>query len=352
MDQFKGNSPAGIDFSSWDTARGGIGQVLADVLQDSQELDRKIQQSQVELEKLTRRNSSVTANLQQIQGHIESIPAADIRLAYDTAIDAAQRLFIMRGELAKLQTEKASLQRYRSLLEGVNQILASGLSTEPGSAGSFATIEMVIQAQEAERQRLSKQMHDGPAQAMSNFILQAEIATRLFDLDQQKAREELQVLKTSAMSTFQQVRDFIFQLRPMMLDDLGLVPTVRRYIETLQAQSATDIEVSVSGNERRLEPYLEVVVFRSLQELLTNALTHSQASEVRVALDLPEHEVRVGVEDNGRGFDLNAEPLEQHVGLKLIKERTEMIGGRFELDSAAGQGTRVGFQIPLVHIQS
>ena len=85
-------------------------------------------------------------------------------------------------------------------------------------------IVRVVEAQEAERQRLSRQIHDGPAQALSNFILQTEIAMRLFDIDTERARAELQSLKTSATSTFQKVRDFIFDLRPMMLDDLGLVP--------------------------------------------------------------------------------------------------------------------------------
>ena len=87
---------------------------------------------------------------------------------------------------------------------------------------------MIVTAQAAERQRLSRQMHDGPAQALSNFILQTEIAMRLLDVDPAQAREELGNLKTSAMGTFQKVLNFIFELRTMMLDDLGLITTLRR----------------------------------------------------------------------------------------------------------------------------
>ena len=87
-------------------------------------------------------------------------------------------------------------------------------------------------------------MHDGPAQALSNFILQTEIAMRLFDIDQEKARQELITLKNSATSAFQQVRDFVFELRPMMLDDLGLVPTLKRYVEAFKEQTNTSVRLT------------------------------------------------------------------------------------------------------------
>jgi two-component system sensor histidine kinase DegS len=314
------------------------------------ELERKIQQSRVEVDKLVKRNAAVTASLQRVQEQIDSTPSAEVKSAYDAALEALQRLMVMRGQMERLQDQQVGLVKYQNLLEGINQTLGMGMSNEPGSAGSFATVEMMIRAQEAERQRLSRQMHDGPAQALSNFILQSEIATRLFDVDQERARDELQVLKTSAATTFQQVRDYIFQLRPMMLDDLGLVPTVKRYVDAVKNQTGLDIEVTVTGTERRLESYLEVVIFRSVQELLTNALTHSQATEIQVQLDLVETEVRTSIEDNGKGFDPKMLDSESHMGLRLIRERTEMLGGYFEIDSVQGQGTRVLFRVPIARM--
>jgi two-component system sensor histidine kinase DegS len=205
---------------------------------------------------------------------------------------------------------------------------------------------MLVNAQETERQRLSRQIHDGPAQALSNFILQTEIAMRLMDVDTAQAREELNNLKTSAMGTFQKVRNFIFELRPMMLDDLGLVPTVRRYCDAFKEQAGLDINLTVTGNERRLEPYLEVMMFRAIQELLGNAARHSQATLVKVLVDLGEDRVRVSVDDNGRGFDPDSIQQSNSLGLKLIRERAEMLGGSFEVDSNPGKGTRVSFAVP------
>ena len=189
-------------------------------------------------------------------------------------------------------------------------------------------------------------MHDGPAQALSNFILQTEIAMRLFDMNQDQAREELGVLKQSATATFQKVRDFIFELRPMMLDDLGLVPTLKRYVEAFKEQNNVDIRLAVSGVERRLESYIEVMIFRAIQELIGNAVRHSQANKINVSIDISDTNVKVGVEDNGKGFDVDTILEGSGTGVKVIKERAEMLGGHLDVESMIGQGSKIFFQIP------
>jgi len=176
--------------------------------------------------------------------------------------------------------------------------------------------------------------------------LQAEIATRLLSVDVEQARDELNSLKASAMRTFQQVRNFIFELRPMMLDDLGLIPTIRRYSETYKEQSGLDMNLLISGTERRLEPYLEVMVFRAMQELLGNASRHSHASEVKVYVDVGDNLIKVSVDDNGKGFDIDTIDEGNSLGLKLIRDRVEMLGGSFDVDSSAGKGSRVVFSVP------
>jgi two-component system sensor histidine kinase DegS len=311
------------------------------------EITLMIEQSQGELSKLSQRNAAITTHLQQVQNQLDKMPPQEIRNAYDSALDAQQRLFVMRGQLEKLQSEKAHLERFKTTVEQARGSFAGASSTSGGGSKSpLASVEMMVNAQESERQRLSRQMHDGPAQALSNFILQTEIAMRLMDVDAAQARDELTNLKTSAMGTFQKVRNFIFELRPMMLDDLGLVPTVRRYSEAFKEQTGLDISVMITGNERRLEPYLEVMLFRAIQELLGNAARHSQASLVKVMLDLGEDRVRVSVDDNGKGFDPESIQQSNSLGLKLIRERAEMLGGNFEIDSTLGTGTRISFAVP------
>ena len=225
------------------------------------EINTTIDQSQSEFNRLTQKKANVTAQLQQIQTDPENVSRNSIRDVFTTAMDAQQRLLVMRAQLEKLQEQSAGLEKYQKLLETIINAIGSGNYLGSGKSkdnGSLSTLEMLVNTQEAERQRLSRQMHDGPAQALSTFIVQTEIASRMFDIDQVKAREELNSLKMAAMSTFQKVRNFIFELRPMMLDDLGLVPTVKRYSDTFKEQTGIESTLAITGSERRLQPYLEV----------------------------------------------------------------------------------------------
>ena len=335
--------------SPWDQFSSEIAAELEQSQRALKEITMMLEQSQIEMNKLGQRSNAATVHLQQIQAQMESTPRSDIRSAYDQTLDAQQRLFMMRGQLDKLQSDQTFMQRYVTMLTRTRDLMGGA---EPARAakgaggGSSATLEMLVNAQEAERQRLSRQMHDGPAQALSNFILQTEIAMRLFDIDQSRAKAELNNLKQAAMSTFQKVRNYIFELRPMMLDDLGLVPTMKRYVESFKEQAGIETQLNVSGTERRMEPYLEVFTFRTLQELLTNAGKHSQATQVKVQVLIEENSVRIHVEDNGKGFDPGTIDKSGGLGIQVIKERVDMLGGTINFDSVVGQGTRVTMQLP------
>ncbi len=312
------------------------------------EVTMLIEQSQGELGKLTQRNAAITAHLQQVQKQAQVSPD-ELKMAYDSALDAQQRLFVMRGQLDKLQSDRLHLDKYKIILErsGSTIVQGDGSEVEHAVKGPSAEVENIVKAQEAERQRLSRQMHDGPAQALSNFILQTEIAMRLLDADPSQVRNELTSLKSAAMNTFQKVRNYIFELRPMMLDDLGLVPTIRKYVDAFKEQSGIEVEVTITGVERRLDSYMEVMIFRAIQELLGNSARHSQSSSIKLNVDLASDMARISVEDNGRGFDPDTLTDAKNLGLKLIRERTEMLGGKFEVDSKLGKGARITFVVPL-----
>lgn len=323
---------------------------LSDVLEETQQnlkdLDIKLQQSQVEVNRLTERNATVTAHLQKIQKQADALLPLEVREAYANALDVQQRLFLMRGQIERLNGEKRSLERLLDVVEQIRQMLEEG-GGRGLSGETFSMVEAIIQAQEAERQRLSRQMHDGPAQALSNFILQAEIAMRLFDIDPEQAREELNLLKQSASATFQQVRNFVFELRPMMLDDLGLIPTLKRYVEAVKEQTGMQIDLEITGVERRLESYAEVVIFRSIQDLLSFVQHQGQATRASIQVAIQDANVRVVIEDNGKSFTYEEALEAGGIALKTLKERVEMLGGYLEVSASRPEGGTVIFQIPV-----
>lgn len=330
------------------------------VQRELKELEVLIKQSTTEVEKLAERHARGTNHLSHIQANLETVPRDDIRDAYDVVQDAQQRLFTMRGQLEKLQSDQKNLERYMLLLHRVLEV--AGDKVEPADEKTTRRVPpeqpiivRVIEAQEGERRRLSRAMHDGPAQSMTNFILQTEICQRLFDSDPERARTELTSLKNASTDTFQQIRDFIFELRPMMLDDLGLVPTMRRYAESFKEKHNIPIEVIIVGKDRRLEPYKEITIFRVVQELLNNVKNHAQATQVRVTVEMESDWVRASVDDNGVGFDLDealtTSRAKQTLGLSTMYERVELLGGKLDIDSRPGNGTRAVVDIPAGDIE-
>lgn len=318
------------------------------------EVSMMLEQSQAELAKLTQRNQTVTSQLRQVQVQIDSIPKAEIRAIYDSALDAQHRLLVMRGQLEKLQSDRENIQRYLNFLEKAKQTLADREKyDQKGKPDSGSEVlEMVMNSQEAVRQRLSNQMHDGPAQALSNFILRMDIANRMMEIDPTKAKEELADLKLEATRTFAKVKSFISELRPMILDDLGIIPTLNRYVVSFKEQTGLDVTITVKGQERRFEPYLEVMVFRAVQELMGNTLRHNQDYPVKLAIhlsvSLDDNQIKIVCSDNGKGFDTERIKDTPGLGLKLIRERVEMLGGTMEIESSIGQGCKVSFSVPIL----
>ena len=317
------------------------------------EIDLLIQQTTGEVERLAQRNTQATNRLRQIEAAMDTVPREDIQEAYTTVLDTQQRLFTMRGQLEKLQSDQRNLTRQLDLLRNTLELTAhTGYEPAAPEKGDSAQplVVRIIEAQERERFRLSQQMHDGPAQALTNLILQAEICERLFDIDTERARTELGNLKTGVAATFQVVKGLILNLRPMMLDDLGLAPTLRRYVDSFSDNSGVNTNLVITGKERRMESHKEVTVFRLIQELLNNAVEYGRANNVQINLDMGENLIRVSVEDNGSGFELTDafnSPDADRLGLATMRERIEMLGGQIHFSSSIGRGTKIGFELPV-----
>jgi two-component system, NarL family, sensor histidine kinase DegS len=325
------------------------------------EIKGQVDQTQLVVDREQQRNADIATELRTIQDNIETVPRQDIRTKYDEAIDARFRLTTMRGQLEKFQANRESLEKEQALLgqllnkmQGVDLLSAGNDSpNEPGTYKVSVNIVRIVQAQEEEKLRLARLMHDGPAQSLTNFILQTEICQRLFDRDPARAAEELGNLKSTASVTFQKVRDFIFDLRPMMLDDLGVVPTVRRYVDSFKDKHDIETKLELLGDERRLESHREVMLFRGVQDLMGHARDYANANSLDIRLDMSSDRIKVDVEDNGRGFDAEAafsgdeshlEPRAQ--ALLTLKEKFELVGGSLAVTSSETDGSHIHLELP------
>lgn len=323
------------------------------------ELETLLRQTGAEVEKLAQREMNVSNRLRDLEVNIDKYSKADIKNFYTSAQEVQMRLLMMRGQLEQLQFRHQALKTRQSQLFELISALEPLLDTQLGSAaGGRAsddgddTIANIIKAQEKERLRISLQMHDGPAQSLSNLVLRAEICQRLLDRDLEQARAELSGLKTAINVTLQDTRRFIFDLRPMILDDLGLVPTLRRYVQQFSEKNKLEVNLMVQNMDTRLPTHYEVAIFRFVQEALNNVAKHANATQARVLLDSTGGVIQVSVEDDGSGFHiaevLSDESGRRNMGIAILRQQAEtLLRGEFGIESAVGRGTRVAAAVPI-----
>ena len=205
----------------------------------------------------------------------------------------------------------------------------------------------IIEAQEMERKRLSREIHDGPAQMLANILIRSEIVDLAFrEGNVEQALEEVRSIRGNIKQSLHEVRRIIYDLRPMALDDLGLFPTIKKHIKTMSDYHEVPIELAMLGDERRLDPHYEVAVFRLVQEALQNAINHAQANLIKVLIEVRSRHLTVVVKDDGIGFDSSVQK-ENSFGLIGMRERVEILNGELNISSKPGFGTTVRMKIPL-----
>jgi two-component system sensor histidine kinase DegS len=272
---------------------------------------------------------------------------------------ADARLRIMRGDATQSQADLGRHEAELSRLELAIRNLESTwlfveradttLITEPSLPTASTELQMrILEAQEAERARLAQEVHDGPAQALSNAIFQVEFIERVFESDPPMARAELRFLRELLRRELGDVRSFLHQLRPPVLDQLGLDGAITDAVETQETLSGLQISTSLSAPTEGLPDSTQTVVLRVVQEALQNVRKHAGATNVVVSTGLEDGQWVLEVRDDGRGFDIGAVAARgrRNFGLQFMRERAELVGAQFEVRSRPEAGTVVRLAIP------
>lgn len=288
-----------------------------------------------------------------------------VRTAYENANDLQLKLSIAREREKQLRDKRDDLElRMKKLFDTieradhiVNQVnvvinyLTSDLKNV-SLALEQAKIKQdfgirIIAAQEEERKRLSREIHDGPAQMMANVLMRSSLIDRTYrEKGVEAALKELTDLKGTVRDALSEVRRIIYDLRPMALDDLGIVPTLKKYLSTMMEYNpGVDIQFQSYNNEKRISSDYEVAIFRLVQESVTNALKHGKCKDITVKIEWTHNDINIIVKDNGVGFD-KQNVKNQSFGIIGMTERIELLKGSIDILSKIGQGTTVMFKIP------
>jgi signal transduction histidine kinase len=212
-------------------------------------------------------------------------------------------------------------------------------------------LHQVVGAQEAERQRISRELHDVTGQSLTAIALGLRgVETMLAD-DRPDVSKQIKELKLFGTTALGELRHFVADLRPPQLDDLGLVAALQWYIQAFEMRHTIQIDLVLEGDQTRLPSEYETVLFRIVQEALINIAKHAKASRAMVKLEMYPAQICASIRDNGCGFNpeaiLGGEVVYTGWGLLGIRERTLLLGGQYEIDSAPGSGTQIQVCIPL-----
>jgi len=270
------------------------------------------------------------------------------------------RLRLLRGDTDQGRIDLGRHETELSRLElGIRNLESTWLFLERGDSSLVTDAQLpaiptelqmrIVEAQEAERARLAQEVHDGPAQALSNAIFQVEFIDRVFESDPPMAHTELRFLRELLRRELGDVRGFIGQLRPPVLVELGLDGSIVDTVATQAALSGMHIATELDAPADGLTEAAQTVALRVVQEALQNVRKHAGATNVVVATSRTDGEWVLEVRDDGRGFDTGAVAARgrRNFGLQFMRERAELVGAQFEVRSRPETGTVVRLAIPV-----
>lgn len=303
--------------------------------------------------------------LMEVSKNFKDYSEEDIKNVYEYANDLRVKVILLREEEKQYRAKRDELEiSYRNLSKTAER--AEKLVSQVGVAMNYLSSSLqniweemdklqqqqqfgvaVIKAQEEERRRIARGMHDGPAQSLANIVLRAEYCEKLQEVKPELLGEELRSLREYARATLEDVRKIIFDLRPMDLDDLGLVPAIKRYASDFQEKYRINVEVVHLGDTRRYLSAIEVTVYRIIQEALNNVQKHADASLVRIIMETNPLYLSVLVKDDGCGFEPGENIESGHFGLKGMQEWAKILQGSLQIISVPGKGTTVSVRIPV-----
>ncbi|MEE8473688.1 MAG: histidine kinase [Dehalococcoidia bacterium] len=260
------------------------------------------------------------------------------------------------GELAlSFETMRSRLKESLEKLEGWSRELEDRvkdrtLKLEERDRERTILLQKLIQAQEEERKRVARELHDEVGQALTGLVMNLGSVDQVLMKDPAKAKERLKVVMALSSKTVDDVRRLIGDLRPSVLDDMGLIPALRWYADDYLGKAGIKATVTANGFSDRIPPHIEVAIFRVVQEAITNIVRHARAGTAEISLQIEGDTIRGLVRDDGTGFDLApgrpGASGRTSVGLLGMEERISLLGGSFRIESQPGEGTSVIFEVP------
>ncbi|MDM8535054.1 histidine kinase [Clostridiaceae bacterium HSG29] len=325
----------------------------------------------LEVDEYRQKDQLARNRLVKVSKNLKSYGEADIKKAYEIAslisMTYQEKKFNEKLLIEKRSELERNLISLRKVLENGETLITkinvafdylSQNSLEKLIDGEMSKEDRIniaikmLEAREQEKKRISREIHDGPAQSIASIVFQAEICSNVMKKDMNKGLEEIENLKSNVRETLNEVRAIIYDLRPMSIDDIGFLPTIRKMIEIFERKEGIHIEFKSNNIVNELDKFIELTLFRIIQEILNNVKKHSQAKNAKVELEFGMVYLKLQVKDDGIGFNIK-ETLKRvknestNYGLIGVINRVKEIMGEINIESSKKNGTYYDIKIPI-----
>lgn len=334
---------------------------LEESSQSLREITLLVSQTSSEVDRLSQRELQLSNRVREMDANLEAYARSDIRDMLRASHDVELRLLMMRGQLEQLQERETTIRSYQDRLRILAELAETYVKPNeprPGTAefrtrglrrsSTKASVPLgdVIQAAEDERLRVARQIVDGPAQILADVILETEICERLLERQPERAAAELSELRRLATNGLVDARRLLFELRPVVLGELGVVGTLRRYLADVTRQRTIEANVNGPDSDDVLPEALRVALYRLLQEAAGAAIADPNITNVDVDVRYEDAQVSCKLEARGHELDRN-QTLTRFRGDETVRRRLEQLGAELQLE-AVGEGLlRAGLVVPL-----
>lgn len=322
-----------------------------------------------EVDNLEKEDKAMRQKLAEVSANFDKYTELDIKYAYEEASEVRIQYFGKQNEEKNLKEKRTSLEiSLKESLKNINQAervvnqvsIALGylegdllpvIETSDKSSEMYLGIK-ILEAQENERKRIAKDVHDGPAQHMANVVMKVDICEKFIKKDMDKALNELADLREAVKVALKEVRSIIYDLRPMLLEEVGLNQTIIDTVHTILKDANIEIEFTLKPVKKEIEAIIQVAVYRILQEVFNNIKKHSNAKHAIVKLDFGTKYLMLIISDDGIGFDVK-ETLKkvrsnsESFGLIGIHDRVYQLQGELKIKSSVGSGTTYIVKLPI-----
>ena len=253
----------------------------------------------------------------------------------------------------QMRQKLVSIEQMKKFIRDIESVVAYKDNKNISELTNYSV--KLLETQELDRNRISRDLHDSTVQSLTSLIHKIEYCSLMIDKDPVCAKLELQSMIELNKAIINDMREIIYDLRPMALDNLGFIATIESHCLHLQRNGKMEVSLTVSGKEQKLPSIVCVTLYRILQEACNNAVKHSEAKHLWVRVNYNEDSVQLSIEDNGKGFDTDKKSSDNELygfGLSTMKERAWLLNGTFSLISEEGSGTKIYVNVPVNYVNS